>query len=81
MEQPIDKRIRHFVAEMNKEANETKRPFYDVLDMEPLYQRPDAHPSSAGRIANDCLHYCFPGPVSHLFSRLMMQKLFNNEWR
>ncbi len=42
-----------------------------VLDMKPLYYRTDSHPGN-WRIANvglgkknqDCLHACYPGPIS-----------------
>lgn len=34
-----------------------------IIDMTPLYYRPDAHPGSGTKIW-DCLHYCQPGPVN-----------------
>lgn len=43
-----------------------------VIDMSPLYERPDSHPKK------DCLHNCLPGPID-LFATLLMQKLFTKE--
>ncbi len=40
-----------------------------VINMKPLYLRPDAHP---GR--GDCLHFCTPGPLD-LFPRLLQNEL------
>ena len=45
-----------------------------VIDMSPLNFRPDAH----ARPAQDCLHYCLPGPIN-LFSILLLQMLQNYE--
>ena len=46
---------------------------YKILDMSPLYYRPDAHPSSA----DDCLHFCLPGPVLlDLYSIFTLLKTF-----
>ena len=47
-----------------------------VIDMSPLYLRPDGHP---GYLAydirgGDCLHYCLPGPLN-IFSILVMHML------
>ena len=47
---------------------------FSILDMSPLYLRPDAHPYSTG----DCLHYCTPGPLD-LFPRLLLHKLYTGE--
>ena len=44
-----------------------------IVDMSPLYSRPDAHP-----ISDDCLHYCLPGPVD-MFATLFLQMLYNKE--
>ena len=44
--------------------------FLPVIDMSPLYLRPDAHPA-------ECLHYCTPGPRD-LFATLLMQMLSEN---
>ena len=57
-----------------------------IIDMHPLYERPDAHvSSSAGAPPNsttatktDCLHNCLPGPVD-LFAILFLQMLFHGE--
>jgi hypothetical protein len=53
-----------------------------ILDMSPLYERPDAHPASAAApnstIKNDCLHYCIPGPID-LFATLFLQMLATGE--
>jgi hypothetical protein len=40
-----------------------------LLDLSPLYLRADAHPGSGPNALrpNDCLHFCFPGPVDGLF--------------
>lgn len=43
-----------------------------VLDISPLYLRPDAHPKG------DCMHYCLPGPLD-LFSNIFITMLYNNE--
>jgi hypothetical protein len=48
---------------------------YKIIDMSPLYMRPDAH---ARHSPVDCLHYCMPGPID-LFSILLQQMLYNNE--
>lgn len=47
---------------------------YKVLDMSPLYLRPDAHIPGG----KDCLHFCIPGPLD-LFAQLMLQMLVNGE--
>jgi hypothetical protein len=44
-----------------------------ILDLEPLYGRPDAHPG-----VDDCLHYCMPGPID-LVATLLLQKLYLKE--
>lgn len=44
----------------------------NVIDMAPLYDRIDAHPS------HDCLHYCLPGPLD-LFAVLLLNMLSNGE--
>ena len=49
-----------------------------VMDMSPLYGRPDAHPADIDKHARDCLHYCLPGPVD-VDGNILMQMLFNNE--
>ena len=46
---------------------------FEVLDMSPLYLRPDSHPGGT-----DCLHFCIPGPLN-LFSILLLQMLYNKE--
>lgn len=45
---------------------------YRMLDMSPLYQRPDAHLINYWH--EDCLHFCVPGPLD-LFSILLLQML------
>lgn len=45
-------------------------PFIQVMDLFPLYLRPDAHP----HYVRDCLHYCLPGPLN-LFSILFLNLL------
>lgn len=51
----------------------------NVIDMTPLYLRPDGHP---GHLAwdlkiGDCLHYCLPGPLN-LFAILLYHILLYN---
>jgi GDSL/SGNH-like Acyl-Esterase family found in Pmr5 and Cas1p len=46
---------------------------FSIIDMTPLYLRPDAHPGEW-----DCLHYCVPGPLD-LFSVLLLNMLTTNE--
>jgi len=46
-----------------------------IIDMSPLYLRPDGHVYG---IKEDCLHYCQPGPLN-LFSQLLLQKLYTLE--
>jgi hypothetical protein len=41
-----------------------------IIDMSPLYTRPDAH--------SDCLHFCLPGPLD-IFSVLLMNMLETGE--
>jgi hypothetical protein len=53
--------------------NRSKNFGFGVVDMSPLYLRPDAHPGN-----EDCLHYCMPGPLD-LFSVLLLQMLYNKE--
>ena len=48
---------------------------FSILDMSPLYLRPDGHVYGERQ---DCLHYCHPGPIN-LFSQLLLQMLYNNE--
>jgi hypothetical protein len=43
-----------------------------ILDMSPLYLRPDAHPYG------DCLHFCTPGPID-LFSQMLLNMMFTKE--
>mmetsp|Transcript_14484 Transcript_14484/g.29348 ORF Transcript_14484/g.29348 Transcript_14484/m.29348 type:complete len:121 (-) Transcript_14484:98-460(-) len=43
-----------------------------VLDVAPIYLRPDAH------VPGDCLHFCVPGPVN-LGANLLMQMLITKE--
>ena len=52
---------------------------YKVIDMDPLYLRPDAHPAQLpdGR-KRDCLHFCLPGPLQ-LFAVLLQTMMFNGE--
>jgi hypothetical protein len=54
--------------------NRSKEFDLQILNMEPLYLRPDAHPSSK----QDCLHYCTPGPLNY-FPRIFLQGLVNEE--
>ena len=53
--------------------NNAQRYGFKLLDMSPLYYRPDAHVGGF-----DCLHFCMPGPVD-LFSILLLQMLYNGE--
>lgn len=46
-----------------------------VLDMSPLYLRPDGHIRGEHQ---DCLHYCQPGPLN-VFSVLLLQMFLNGE--
>jgi hypothetical protein len=46
-----------------------------ILDMSPLYLRPDGHVYGEKK---DCLHYCQPGPLN-LFSQLLLQMLYTHE--
>jgi hypothetical protein len=46
----------------SKELNMT------LIDMSPLYLRPDSHPH------HDCLHFCLPGPVD-IIGNIMLTKL------
>jgi hypothetical protein len=48
---------------------------FKVLDMSPLYLRPDAH--VLGK-KEDCLHFCQPGPLN-VFSIFLLQMLYNKE--
>ena len=50
-----------------------------LLDVSPLYMRVDAHIGSAGSGGSnaysktaDCLHSCFPGPLTSLVPRLLL---------
>jgi hypothetical protein len=61
----------------------TKEYDLDVIDMRPLYFRPDGHPGRDAwewvrKSGGDCLHYCTPGPVD-LFSVLMLNYLVNDK--
>lgn len=56
--------------------NSSKHFGYRVLDMSPLYLRPDAHVGS--RYKDDCMHYCTPGPLD-LLPQILQQMLFNKE--
>lgn len=49
-----------------------------VLDLSPLYLRPDAHTRKPVGHVLDCLHLCLPGPLD-LFAILMFQALANGE--
>jgi len=51
---------------------------YAVLDMSPLYLRPDSHVGKYDAANIDCLHYCLPGPLD-LFARVLLQMLKNKE--
>lgn len=47
-----------------------------LMDMRPMWLRPDAHVGSADRSHSpDCLHQCVPGPLSHLAPRVLLQML------
>ena len=52
----------------------------DVIDMTPLYYRPDGHPGKSAwgwhKTGGDCLHYCLPGPLD-IFATLLMQYLMD----
>jgi hypothetical protein len=43
-----------------------------LLDVSPLYLRPDAHP----HFINDCLHFCMPGPLD-LIAVLLLNMLMH----
>jgi hypothetical protein len=47
-----------------------------IVDMSPLYLRPDGHVFRGNFV--DCLHYCLPGPVN-LFNVLMQNMLSTKE--
>ena len=49
---------------------------YKVLDMSPVYLRPDSH--SGIYWHDDCLHYCIPGALD-IFAQLLLQKLVVRE--
>ena len=56
---------------------------FKVIDMSPLYYRPDAHVAlnllfPNKKVAYDCLHYCNPGPLN-LFVVLLYNMFLNNE--
>lgn len=47
-----------------------------VIDLWPLFQRPDAHTfNDNGNY--DCLHYCLPGPLD-IFSNILLQLLYHH---
>jgi len=48
-------------------------PWFDIFT--PLSMRPDMH----GNAPNDCLHACLPGPLDHIFNRLLMHYLYYSE--
>lgn len=56
----------------------------DIIDMYPLFLRPDGHPGKYGTVHKigdkhnvvDCLHYCTPGPLD-LFSILLYHLLID----
>ena len=59
---------------------------FSIIDMAPLYMRPDAHPGSLAsdlmRITNglgDCFHYCLPGPLN-IFSNFLLNMLVEHEF-
>lgn len=60
--------------------NESHKNNIRLMDMAPLYLRPDSHLASAGRPSekHDCLHYCIPGALN-LFSILFQNMLMNGE--
>lgn len=45
-----------------------------ILDMFPLYYRPDSHPGRNSWQQVDCLHYCLPGALN-IFSTLLLNLL------
>lgn len=49
-----------------------------ILDMAPLYFRPDAHPASVVPQSPDCLHYCVPGPLD-IVGPILITMLYNKE--
>ncbi len=51
---------------------------FKVLDVSPLYLRPDAHPSSVPGVAPDCLHFCLPGPLD-IVGNILLTMMFNGE--
>lgn len=51
---------------------------FPILDMSPLYLRPDSHSGKYDSTNTDCLHYCLPGPLD-LFARVLLQMLKNKE--
>ena len=64
----------------------THTPPVRLMDLRPLWMRPDAHVGSSTLHANgtfdaghppDCLHQCVPGPLSHLVPRVLMSMLAN----
>lgn len=51
--------------------NLTSKYHFQAMDMSPLKLRADAHP---GKLANDCFHFCAPGPLN-IFSNMMLHML------
>jgi hypothetical protein len=68
--QPKDRRALTAQFDLKKNAI----PVIQVLDMYPLYLRPDAHP----HVIKDCLHYCQPGPLN-LFPIILYNMLLTNQ--
>ena len=54
--------------------NKAKEYNFSIIDMSPLYYRPDAHITYIA----DCYHYCTPGPID-IFARILLQKLYTKE--
>jgi hypothetical protein len=68
-----DAHVLQFFRDQEKRNNESQgRAQLGVIDMSPLYLRPDAH------ALGDCLHFCAPGPLD-LFAQLMLASLAAGE--
>jgi hypothetical protein len=49
-----------------------------LLDVSPLYQRPEAHAGLTPEGFTDCLHYAMPGALD-ITASILLTMLYNNE--